>query len=349
VTPREQIARLEGLLERVRKNAAKARQVLDRRAAAPAPELSTPLPPKVEVAAPAPRPVTPAAPPVAPVVAAPPVVEASPPPPPVAAPVITPPVDVPVWRPEPGSSVQSRPSTIPPEELGDDDLLEVTTIPPAAAASADASPDLSVDVDVVVDDEEPPASSSRSKLPATMDEALAGASETDEERDVPVKTPPPESGPQAAGPPPVGLDAPRVPDVDSLEADDMLGPPSMGPTAEQLGETIELDAPLGPELEIDVSISAAPEPEAEKPPEELEVTLPRGQMPSGLYDLPPAGAPVQATPPAPAVEERTSSAPPEPRPTARPELGAAEIARVVLGRPSVSHTFLDVLDRSLKL
>jgi len=129
----------------------------------------------------------------------------------------------------------------------------------------------------------------------------------------------------------------------------MLGPPSMGPTTEQLGETIELEAPRGPTLEIDVSVSGAPEPEPERPPEELEVNLPRGQMPSGLYDLPPVAPPVQATPPMPAVEERTSSAPPEPRPTARPELGSAEIARVVLGRPTVSHTFVDVLDRSLKL
>jgi hypothetical protein len=192
-------------------------------------------------------------------------------------------------------------------------------------------------------------SSSRSKVAATIDDAIASAAEAEEDREVPVKTPPPESGPQAAGPPPVGLEAPGVPDVDALEAD-MMGPPSMGPTTEQLGETIELDAPLGPSLDIDVAASAAPEPEPERPPEELEVNLPRGQMPSGLYDLPPAAAPAQATPAAPAVEERTSSAPPEPRPTARPELGAAEIARVVLGnRPIISHTFVDVLDRSLAL
>lgn len=343
MTPREQIARLEGLLERVRKNVAKPRVVAERRAAAP--DVTTPAPAKMAVAAPpAPSPAPP------PVAAAPP---PPPPPPPAPAPVaVVPPVDLPSWSPEPGSAVQPRPESIPPEELSDDDLMEVTTIPPepaAARAEAEPVPELSVDVDVSMDDDEPPVSSSRSKVPATIDEALAGAAESEEDREVPVKTPPPESGPQAAGPPPVGLEAPGVPDVDALEADMLGGPPSMGPTAEQLGETIELEAPRGPTLEIDVSMSDAPEPEPERPPEELEVNLPRGQMPSGLYDVPPVVPPAQATPAAPPVEERTSSAPPEPRPTARPELGAAEIARVVLGRPSASHTFLDVLDRSLKL
>jgi hypothetical protein len=336
VSPREQIARLEGLLQRIRANAAKVRPSADRRAAAP--DITTPVPPKVEVVQPAavsPFPLAAPTPEAPPVSAAPPVTAA-------------PSVSAPAWRPEPGSSVQSRPPSVPPEELSDDDLLEVTTIPPAAAAAAAEEPANELDVDVSVE-EEPPVSSSRSKVAATMDEALASAAEDEDEHEVPVKTPPPESGPQAAGPPSVGLETPDVPDVDALEAD-MLAPPSLGPTAEQLGETIELEAPLGPTLEIDVSMTDAPEPEPERPPEELEVTLPRGQMPSGLYDLDPASPPTDATPAAPAVEDRTSSVPPEPRPTARPELGAAEIARVVLGnRPTISHTFVDVLDRSLSL
>jgi hypothetical protein len=334
VSPRDQIARLQGLLQRVRANAAKARPSADRRALAP--EVTTPVPPKVEVVPPAAvspfplAPVTPEAPPVA-----------------AAAPA-APSVNAPAWQPEPGSSVQARLDSAPPEELSDDDLLEVTTIPPAAAVADEPAPELSVDVDVSTE-EEPPVSSSRSKIAATMDEALAGTPEDEDEHEVPVKTPPPESGPQAAGPPPLGLEAPNVPDVDTLEAD-MMGPPSLGPTAEQLGETIELDAPRGPTLEIDVGMSDVPEPEPERPPEELEVTLPRGQLPSGLYDLEPVAPAAAATPAAPAVEDRTSSVPPEPRPTARPELGAAEIARVVLGnRPSISHAFVDVLDRSLAL
>jgi hypothetical protein len=334
VSPRDQIARLQGLLERVRANAAKPRPVADRRASGP--EVPTPVPPKVEVAPPVA--VSPF--PLAPVTPEPPPVSAAPPP--------VPSVSVPAWQPEPGSSVQPRPPSAPPEELSDDDLLEVTTIPPAAISGMDEpAADLSVDVDVSMD-EEAPVSSSRSKLAASMDEALESAPESEDEHDVPVKTPPPESGPQAAGPPSVELDEPGMSDVDTLEAG-MLG--SMGPTAEQLGETIELEAPRGPMLEIDVGMSDAPEPEPERPLEELEVTLPRGQMPSGLYDVDPVPMPpATATPAPPAAEDRTSSIPPEPRPTARPELGAAEIARVVLGnRPTISHTFVDVLDRSLAL
>ena len=61
MSARDQIARLEGLLERVRKNAARVRSVAERRA--PAPEVSTPVPPKVEAPAavappPAPKPFT---------------------------------------------------------------------------------------------------------------------------------------------------------------------------------------------------------------------------------------------------------------------------------------------------
>jgi hypothetical protein len=335
VTPREQIARLERLLERVRKNVSKPRLSMDRRA--PTPDVPTPVPPKVEVVKEAPVFVSP------PEATAQP---ASPAPPPAA---VLPSGDF-GFRPEPGSAVQPRPDSVVPEELSDDDLLEVTTIPPAAAAaSVEPAPEISVDVDIPIDEEEPPISSSRSKSDAMMDEALARAADAEEEREAPVKTPPPESGPQAAAPLPSGLEAAGVPDVDALEAD-MMAPTSMGPTAEQLGETIELEAPRGPTLEIDVSASVPPEPEPERPPEELEVSLPRGQMPSGLYDVPPSTPPAQAAPAAPAMEERSSSAPPEPRPTARPELGASEIARVVLGaRPTVSNTFLDVLDRSLSL
>jgi hypothetical protein len=235
----------------------------------------------------------------------------------------------------------------------------VTTIPPEAleaeqAESASAGVGMPGAEAVVpseesaeADQDEPPVSSSRSKVAETIDEALASAAELEEEREVPVKTPPPESGPQAAGPPPQGLESPRVPEVDGLE-EDLLGAQQSGPTAEQLGDTIELEPPRGPALEIDETPTAEPQPE--RPPEEIEVALPRGQMPSGTYDLPPA-APAPS-PPAPPVAEQaatTSSAPPEPRPTARPELGAAEIARVVLGRPTSSPSFLDVLDRSMSL
>lgn len=331
MTPRDTIARLETLLERVRRNAASPGRAVAPVAAA-APTVSA----------------------VAPAVQAPPPVERypaveEPSMPRPAVEFLSPGSDAgspPPWPQESQSAVQARPSSLPPEELSDDDLLEVTTIPPDAEETTDVDVDIS-EPDGLVDTEhdEPPDSSSRSKVAATIDEALASAVEMDDEREVPVKTPPPESGPQAAGPPLPGFEAPRIPDVDALEAD-LLPPISMGPTAEQLGETIDLEPPRGPSLEIDVTPASPPEPE--RPPEELEVALPRAQMPSGTYDLPGGPAP---SPPAPPVEERRmeSSLPPEPRPTARPELGAAEIARVVLGRQTQSASFLDVLDRSLTL
>ncbi len=318
MTPRERVARLEVLLDRVRRNAGLARE--------PAPHTSAPPPPgpedvAVEVARSEPAPVA--------AVAAPP----SPLPQP------------PSWQPEPGSAVQPRPSSLPPEELSDDDLLEVTTIPPEAEAPATVEEPV-----VVPDDEEPPISSSRTKVAQTIDEAIASATEAEDEREVPVKTPPPESGPQAAAPLPTGIEAPRIPDVDELEAD-LTGPPSMGPTAEQLGETIELEPPRGPVLEIDVS-AGQPESPAERPPEELEVALPRTQMPSGMYDLPivpTAPSPPSPTAQVPPVVPAPASGGSGPERAVRPELGGAEVTRVVLGKAPSAATFVDALDRSLGL
>jgi hypothetical protein len=123
-----------------------------------------------------------------------------------------------------------------------------------------------------------------------MDEALAAAAEQlDVEHEVPIKTPPPESGPQEA-PAPTGLSAPSAPDVDALlggeldiptrEAPAALAAP--GPTPEQLGQTIDLEeGGTGPSLELaehqhDAAVEAAPV-------EELEVALP-GRDAVGGYD-----------------------------------------------------------------
>lgn len=62
---------------------------------------------------------------------------------------------------------------------------------------SDVGSSMGVGEAVPVDAEEAPASSKRSKLPASMSEALAEAAKT---REIPLKTPPPESGPQAATP-----------------------------------------------------------------------------------------------------------------------------------------------------
>jgi hypothetical protein len=375
MTNQDRVSKLESLLERIRRNvtlprAAAAPQVSPVVAKAPSAPLSAPAPKPISqpFAAPEPKPISQPLAAAAPLEIEPATLppESAPAPPPEPPAVPSPP---PAWTAEPSSAVQARPGTLPPEELSEDDLLDVTTLPPAPVA-ADVSAEIvvSVGTDAPFEDEQPPASSRRSKVAATLDEALAGATELeqDEEREVPVKTPPPESGPQAALPP--GLEAPGVPDVDRLEAD-LLGPPSMGPTAEQLGETIELDEPLGPQLEIDVAVSGGPVPEPERPPEELEVTLPRAPMPSGTYDVSEAPPPlnieiteagVEASLP-PVDLARPSDAVPTlpvqhspreelaPERTLRQAHGATDVARVVLAPSSTPKNFVELLDVSLGL
>jgi hypothetical protein len=121
-----------------------------------------------------------------------------------------------------------------------------------------------------------------------MDEALAAAAaQLDAEREVPLKTPPPESGPQEA-PPPMGMAAPAAPDVDSLLGGELDIPTrevvTALPTTEQLGQTIELDEARGPSLELaEPRVAAAP-----AVIEELEVALPGREISSGYDDdLPP--------------------------------------------------------------
>ena len=379
MTQQDRVARLESLLERIRTNATLPRPSATASPAAPviakAPE---PKPVSEPSAASAPITQEPAtfdretAPPQPPPFLEPPPLVVQPAavePPPLVTEAPALPTPTPAWAAEPPSAVQPRPTT-PPEELSDDDLLEVTTLPPAPvepappAELAASAPDEAA----YEEEEQPPASSRRSKVAETLDEALAGAAQLDEEREVPVKTPPPESGPQEALP--AGLEAPGVPDVDRLEAD-LMGPPSMGPTAEQLGETIELDEPVGPQLEIDVAVAAAAPPEPERPPEELEVTLPRGPMPSGTYDVEVPNAPVEievsdAEPTLPPIDMPpvsrefvptvpAASASPGERVelsaerTLRPQHGATDVARVVLAPQSTSKNFVELLDISLSL
>lgn len=362
MTPTERVQKLEALLARVQRN----------RSAAPthaaAPVASAPVAPVAVSAPPAPTHDPPAPTPEPPVAEAPSVATS--------------------WAPEPGSGMQQRPATVapslPPEEVSDDDLLEVTTIPPAPAVAAEAPapelaaeeppPELEVAATEItlepailepdarevsevtsVGDDQAPVSSSRFKVPATLDEAIAGASEA--EREIPVKTPPPESGPQEALPA-TGLEAARTPDVDQLEAD-LDSPPSMGPTAEQLGETIELEEPRGPELEIDVTVEEEPAAASVAVPEELEAALPRPSLQSGLYDVtaPPPAAypePVLADEPpsvqAPAAHQTVPVEVPAatgPERTVRPAFGATDVADVRLGAAASPKTFVELLDASL--
>jgi hypothetical protein len=177
------------------------------------------------------------------------------------------------------AAIEAEAEPIAAEELSEDDLVELTdvaSVPPAAATD--------LDIDFEDEDEQPPASSQR-KVASSMDEALAAAAEQLEaEREVPIKTPPPESGPQAA-PMPAGLAAPDAPDVDALLGGELDIPTSaegaaLGPTPEQLGETIDLEEARGPVLEL-AERAKSPPPAA--PSEELELTLP-GWRPAARYD-----------------------------------------------------------------
>ena len=335
MTPGERIARLEGLLERVSKNASQPRT---RRAAATpraAPTLMAASPPVFA--------------PVAPPKAAPAIEAPPPPPPPVAPPppsvqAVPPSIStVPPWKPEPASTVQTRPSSIPPEELSEDDLVEVTTLPPEAPAPPTvASSSLPAD-----DIEEPPASSSRSKVAESLDQAIASAAAQADEHEVPIHTPPPESGPQEAVLP-AGIEAPRAPEFGDI-ATDLVRPPSLGPTPEQLGETIELEGGEGPVIEVEVAELPAPEPVRERPVEELEVTLPRAEMPSGTYDLSasmPAEAPPIVPSAAPTISAQAGQAA---EIMVRPELGGSEVARVIRVSEKVPEDFKELLAASLSL
>jgi len=178
------------------------------------------------------------------------------------------------------AAIEAEAEPIGAEELSEEDLVEVTegTPPPAAT---------DVDIDFEDEDEQPPASSQRSRVASSMDEALAAAAEQlDAEREVPLKTPPPESGPQAA-PAPMGLAAPPAPDVDALLGGELdiptradAGLAAHGPTPEQLGQTIDLDEARGPSLELAEHPVHTPEPQGV---EELEAPLPGPTLSSG-YD-----------------------------------------------------------------
>ena len=106
------------------------------------------------------------------------------------------------------------------------------------------------------------------------------------------------------------------------------------------------------ELEIDVTVSE-PEPEMPAPAEELEVTLPRPSMQSGLYDVSIAAPPsidvrepeVHVAVTVPAV----ASSPESPERLARPALGATDVAEVRFATRASEKSFLELLDASLGL
>jgi hypothetical protein len=349
VNPTERIGRLESLLARIKKNVSRPHMRGEKSArplAQPVASFAQPVAQPVAKAAPAEP--TPAPPAVRPMVV-----------PPAA------PEPVPSWPPEAPSAVQAaKLSSLPPEELSEDDLLDVTTLPPApvqeqithiaaAGVMTGAGEPPAIEVDFETEDEAP-ASSSRSKVAESLDQALSGAAEQlDDGREIPVKTPPPESGPQEAAP--MALEQPGVPELTSLEHDLSPG----GPTAEQLGDTIELGVPSR------VPIELAPQQSVRSgnidTPDELEVSLPRRELPSGMYD-----ATLSASTGAEARHEAPAEAlptPPTDRPpvypnvvpslsadtTMRPALGGISVARMIPATPAATRGFVELLDESLSL
>jgi hypothetical protein len=320
VSAQEQIARLQGLLERIQRNAKNPRAAAGFTAAvtpasyAPPPSLAdqsvddllgaSPLPVDVDI------PLD-TLPPVAPLAAASEAPEADPIPlvsvataaPAAPAP---PPVDdafslesevsevrIASFSREPAievtvAAIEAEAEAIGTEELSEDDLVEVTdatSVPPPAS-------DLDIDFDDGEEAHDQPPASSQRQVASSMDEALAAAAaELDADREVPLKTPPPESGPQEA-PLPTGFAASAAPDVDSL-LDQELDIPTresavstssaaaMGPTTEQLGQTIDLEEPRGPSLELAEAPSVEISMQAD---EELEVALPAREAVGGYDD-----------------------------------------------------------------
>lgn len=187
------------------------------------------------------------------------------------------------------ASIEAEAEVTGTEELSEEDLVELTDV----TETTSVPPPVTTDVDIDFEDEEeqPPASSQRSRVASSMDEALAGAAEQLEaDREVPIKTPPPESGPQEA-PLPAGISAPAAPDVDALlnqeldiptHAEDRIPAAAVGPTPEQLGQTIDLEEARGPALELaEPKASELPGP---APVEELEVALPGREVVGGYHD-----------------------------------------------------------------
>lgn len=345
----DRLQRLEALLDRVRRRASQARlpltRMLDSALTRAEPREPEPVPPPVhEIERPA--------------------VAAAPPAPPPAA--FVPYTVVP--------ATLELVDTPPPEALGEEDVLDeipsdmLESVPPSGGFTAREPFD-------TAREEEPPASSQRPRASASLDDALLDAAPEpllDEGREVPLKTPPPESGPQEA-PIPTGFGAPHVPDVDRLEADLLAGhaassfdsieppfgavsmptPAGAGPTVEQLGQTIDLEEGGGQTLELDAPATPPPPPPPKS--EELEAALPARES-AGRYDdglMPPPEAreeldahrertgdslaPEAAQVP---VAELAPSSPAAPVVTAMPALGELPIAEFsppaepeLIGRP----------------
>ncbi len=228
----------------------------------------------------------------------------------------------------------------------DEEPLEVATDDDVSVVTASDSGDVEIDVDFDeagedTDVEQPPASSRRPKPAQSMDEALAAVAER--ERDVPLKTPPPESGRELIAseldrtreisqlPPPPAVDveiADGADDIDDLLATEVDVTPSserrrhLMPTIEQVGNTVDLPPSVpGSNLELDTPAEPTqPEAAQASASSEFEMDIPQKSFAGGYS--------TQLTPPPGAKEELQAH---REREAARssPELDVSEVTDTV--------------------
>ncbi|HEY6556675.1 MAG TPA: hypothetical protein VI072_05355 [Polyangiaceae bacterium] len=356
MNPQERIAVLERLLDRVKSKGARPHtsavaepQAAAARAPSDVPAAPSPAPPSVASvpSAASARPAPASAPPSAP------------PPPPARAPAFAPPPvqHAPVepasgewataavvsgrdpYPAEPSGDFGATDEGVQELELTDEELVDITVEEgdEEAAAVARAPSSADVEIDMEEEEEESPVSSRRARVAASIDEALAGAAEQldpEPEREVPLQTPPPESGPQAALPLPPGLEQPPLPGeydsgVHPAEEVKVELPPGR-PTHAQLGQTIELEAPQGPDLELDMRSRVPPE----RAEDELEAALPDASV-ERMRPSP------SVPPPEELQAERTERA------QMHSDVAPASFSRAA--RPFAPNTFAELLDASLAL
>lgn len=348
MTAQESIAKLNHLLDRVRRNAAQPRLVR-----APAP---------IAAVAPAAAPVA-AAPVAAAPVAAAPVVAAAP----AAIAPVSQPTLLRLSSIPPASVTEPKPSTVAAaapvtkaaqpeaftdtELLVDDDILDITDLP------ADEAALLRAEVDGLGEEEEPseaePISSRRPKAPSDR-----VASAVEPELDLAPQTPPPESGPQVAVPPLGSLQLPPLPkDLEAavLEA----APLKVEPLHPQ-----ELEAVALPVVSLP---SERPAPVAlVQPPAVSELVV--QPTPVAVTPVEALSVPVTPMEVAPVVAAATEAAPvaavaeaaPVPLASVIPVISEEQVVRspVVSAAPTVfvaatpafkPKSFLELLDASLAL
>jgi hypothetical protein len=223
--------------------------------------------------------------------------------------------------------------------------------------SAPKEPDFGLDFD---DEEQEPPASSRRPIAASMDEALADAAE----REVPLKTPPPESGPQEASVPP-------SPELDRLldpGAAERISVEEGIPTSAQLGNTVSLDE--GEPAELEVIHVPSDEPGPQRPVvHEDEADIPLREA-AGTYDsnlAPPveAASELQQAEARREIDEELSDVPSVSNSSAPGSQATDDSGPEVFERPPVParavtsivgaaqrfqpRSFLELLDASLKL